>query len=389
MATSSPRQTGRVLIAGGSIAGLFAGVLLHRAGWDVAIFERAPTGLESQGAGLVQQADLTRALRAAGVDAVAPLGVTATERVTLDADGGFLHQMRSPQTQHAWDAVYRALRDRFPDDRYHLNAAVQDVREHDGSVRLTLASEQVETGDLLIAADGTLSAVRARLMPAVTPRYAGYVAWRGLVPEDRLSPRAHDRLAGRFGFFRYPGSHILGYLIPGADGETAPGQRRYNWVWYRQVPAGAALDRLLTGTDGVRRPLSMPPDRLDPAAASAMLAAAKADLPGPFADAVAATDGPFLQAIMDLESPRMATNRIALVGDAAFVVRPHTAMGVDKAAGDALGLAEALTVHGIDVPAALAAWEPARLAHGRAVAAHGRRLGAPLEPAPVGKGFTA
>ena len=369
----------RALISGGSLGGLFAGTLLNAGGWDVHILERSPHDLSSQGAGLVQQAELTRALRAAGVEQLAPLGVTALERVTLDRSGAVLQQSRARQTQFAWDGLYRELRARFPDARYHLGASVAGVRQDEDSLHVTLEDGRALEGDLLVAADGTLSTVRGLLLPHLRPSYAGYVAWRGLVPERQISERTREALAGRFGFYRFDGSHILGYLIPGPAGETREGARRYNWVWYRQAAAGTEIDRLLTDRQGVRRPISMPPEAMDPEVEAEMRRAAAELLPPPFADAVAATDAPFIQAIQDLVSPEMALGRVALIGDAAAVVRPHTAMGVDKAAGDAFELARVLTASGGDVPAALAAWAPRRQAHAEAVADYGRRLGAPLE----------
>jgi len=103
---------------------------------------------------------------------------------------------------------------------------------------------------------------------------------------------------------------------------------------------------------------------------------ARALLPPPFAAAVLAEPKPFVQAIFDYEAPRMVSGRLALLGDAAFVVRPHTAMGVAKAAGDAI----ALHVHLGRVPLsdALRDYERGRLPVGKAIAEHGRRLGAEL-----------
>ena len=88
---------------------------------------------------------------------------------------------------------------------------------------------------------------------------------------------------------------------------------------------------------------------------------------------------PFFQAIFDLESPRIAFDRIALLGDAAFVARPHVGMGVTKAAGDAMALADLLRDSNNDVPAALARYDERRRRFGAAVVAHGRELGAWLE----------
>ncbi len=69
----------------------------------------------------------------------------------------------------------------------------------------------------------------------------------------------------------------------------------------------------------------------------------------------------------------MVSRRIALIGDAAFVVRPHTAMGVSKAAGDAMALRDALR-QTEDLPGALSRYQSTRLPVGKSIAAYGRRL---------------
>ncbi|CAA9480226.1 MAG: 2-polyprenyl-6-methoxyphenol hydroxylase and related FAD-dependent oxidoreductases, partial [uncultured Rubrobacteraceae bacterium] len=71
----------------------------------------------------------------------------------------------------------------------------------------------------------------------------------------------------------------------------------------------------------------------------------------------------------------MAFGRTCLVGDAAFVPRPHTAASTAKAVTNATTLAESLGSHGDEVAAALKAWEPAQLRLGRRLEEHGRALG--------------
>ena len=85
-----------------------------------------------------------------------------------------------------------------------------------------------------------------------------------------------------------------------------------------------------------------------------------------------------MQAITDLESPRLVLGRIVLLGDAAFVARPHVAAGVSKAALDAAALADALEAES-DIDAALMRYERERLDFGRRIVAHGRRLGTLLD----------
>jgi 2-polyprenyl-6-methoxyphenol hydroxylase-like FAD-dependent oxidoreductase len=99
-----------------------------------------------------------------------------------------------------------------------------------------------------------------------------------------------------------------------------------------------------------------------------------------------------LQAISDMESPRLVFGRVALMGDAAFVARPHVAAGTSKAALDAACLADALAAPGGDIDAALSRYNEERCEFGRAIVAHSRYLGAyieaqlkpPLERGPAG-----
>jgi 2,6-dihydroxypyridine 3-monooxygenase len=84
---------------------------------------------------------------------------------------------------------------------------------------------------------------------------------------------------------------------------------------------------------------------------------------------------PFLQAVFDIDVPRMRSGRICLVGDAAFAVRPHAAAGTAKAAADGWELAAQVAAHPGDLDAALAAWEQRQLALGRALLQRNREIG--------------
>jgi len=205
----------------------------------------------------------------------------------------------------------------------------------------------------------------------ILPNYAGYVAWRGLVPEEAMPEQAKAQLFERMAFHFGEGMHALGYLIPGSDGQTRPGERRYNWVWYRTMPFEQLRDLLERA--GRSSALSLGPGELPDEIRDQLRADASALLPSSFAAAVTAEAQPFVQPIYDYETPRMINQRLALLGDAAFIARPHTAMGVAKAAGDAMTLAA--TMAGRPIDEALAAYEKARMAQGQAVVDYGRRLG--------------
>lgn len=172
-----------------------------------------------------------------------------------------------------------------------------------------------------------------------------------------------------------PGSHILGYSVTGPNGETEPGARRYNWVWYRRI-SDRELGDVLTDVQGRVHAYSLAPGQLPEGRRQTLVDDAARLLPPPFAAAVAAEREPFIQAIFDYEAPRMANGRLALLGDAAFVVRPHTAMGVAKAAGDAMALQSCLAR--LPYADALEAYQRERLPIGAEIAAYGRQLGARL-----------
>ena len=180
-----------------------------------------------------------------------------------------------------------------------------------------------------MSTDGFRSAARAKLLPDVRPTYAGYVAWRGVVPEEEVSKEIKNVFANCFTFYQMKHSHSLCYFVPGENGETAPGSRRLNWVWYWNVPE-ADLDELLTDRDGVRHSYAIAPGLLHPRQEERQREIADRVLAPSFAALVRATKEPFVQAILDLECPQMAFGRIALAGDASFIVRPHTAASTSR-----------------------------------------------------------
>src|SRR6516225_5842662 len=112
------KHSRRAVVAGGSMSGLLAGLLLRRAGWEVDILERVETELAGRGAGIVAQPDLIETLRRIEIDPTA-LGVEITTRKILDASGRLVGEFACPQVLTAWERVYRVLRDAFPRERYH------------------------------------------------------------------------------------------------------------------------------------------------------------------------------------------------------------------------------------------------------------------------------
>ncbi|NEQ47350.1 MAG: hypothetical protein F6K00_28960 [Leptolyngbya sp. SIOISBB] len=365
----------RAIVIGGSLGGLFAGILLRSIGWQVDIYERSPHALDSRGGGIVLQPEIVEAFQRAGVVYEPPLGVVANERYYLQRDGRIAQRLPMRQTLTSWNLLYGHMRRHFPAAHYHPGKTLKAIQQQPEQVTALFTDGTSETADLLIGADGPNSTVRKQLLPSYQPRYAGYVAYRGLVDEAQLDSATAALLTERFVFYQLPNSHILQYVIPGADESLVPGQRRFNWVWYVNHDEQTQLPNILTDRTGQRRDYSVPPDLMAPAVEQAMQAYADQVLAPPFQKLVAATQAPFVQAILDLGVPQMAFDRVALVGDAAFIPRPHTAAGVSKGAANAIAIADALVAQDHDVANALHSWETDQLRLGMHLWKVGQELG--------------
>jgi 2-polyprenyl-6-methoxyphenol hydroxylase-like FAD-dependent oxidoreductase len=376
----SASQTRRAIIIGGSMAGLFAALHLRRAGWQVDVYERATEPLSARGAGIITHPELRAALNLFGIATDAGFGVAISDRVMLDRRDQIIAKSHCPQIATSWTHVHSALMARLPADRLHRGADLIGVAEAGKNVTAHFADGRSATGTVLIGADGVRSAVRRHLFPDLTPQYAGYFAWRGLAHEtDMLKSAGDDQRCARFAFCLPPGEQMLGYLVPGPGHALEPGHRHYNFVWYRPADTARELPRLLTDCYGHAHTNAIPPNVIAPAVIREMRLAAGRLLAPWFQRAVAATAQPFLQPIFDLASPCMHGGRIALIGDAAFVVRPHVGGGVVKAADDAAALAAALAPSMVDPVTALAEFSRARCPAGDSMVARARLLGSYLK----------
>ncbi len=373
----------RILVAGGSLGGLFAANVLHRDGHDVTVLEKVRGSMNGRGAGIVSHDALEAALRRAGVPADASLGVSVPGRVMLRGDGAVDALLDMPQVLTSWSRLYHLLREAFPSERLREGTSVTAVFDRTDGVEVEAVCQgesQRWQGDLLVASDGIRSAVRQRFFPLVQPRYAGYVAWRGVCDESVLSQRTLSTLFPRFGFCMAGAEQIIGYPVAGPGNVLDPGRRAYNFVWYRPVPAGEALTSLMTDADGTHHPQGVPPNRVSWRHIAGARQDAQRLLAPQFAEVIEKTAQPFFQPIYDLRSDRLCADRVVLMGDAAFVARPHIGMGVTKAAEDAVVLADALQAHGA-MPDALRHYESLRLPAGQGAVARARWLGSALEQA--------
>lgn len=363
----------RVAIAGGSLGGLTAALALHDAGHDVHVFERSREALAGRGAGIVLHPATVRCLVQRRMN-LTDISVAARSVRYLDRSGRVLRADPCRLRFTSYFALYQALLRYLPGERYHLGRGAAGLAQDGDGAILRLVDGTEAHCVIAIFADGIHSLGRRLLVPEVRPRYSGYIAWRGTVDEADLSRETFAQLAQALCYYVIPGSHILTYPIPSSSGAVESGHRLTNWVWYRNVPEGDELTALMTDRQGRRQLLSLAPGTVREEYVENLRRTAAVSLPPPLAETVQKTADPFVQAIVDIAVPRMVFGRACLIGDAAFVARPHVAAGTAKAAADGWTLAESLA-QSADVDTALGRWEAAQLTLGRDVMARSREAG--------------
>jgi 2,6-dihydroxypyridine 3-monooxygenase len=362
-----------VAVVGGSLGGLIVGCLLADDGHDVTIYERSPSPLEERGAGIGFLPMTQRYLsERAGLD-LESISVVTEHIRHLRRDASVEHESKQHYLFSSWNTVYRQMSNCFDMSKYLLGHEMIGLDTE--ATRVEFSNGLVVEPDLVVCTDGVGSFARSVLHPGVRPEYAGYVAWRGVVPESELGADTLAALDDAITYSHSANSHILVYPIPGRDGSIVPGERLVNVVWYRNYRGGTDLDDLMLDRRGVAREVSMPPGALRDVHLDEARAVAAARLPWPIADVVQAIPDLFIQVVLDLAVDRMAFHRTAVMGDAAFVVRPHAAAGTAKAAADAWTLRDAIAAHPNDVVAALSAWEPQQLELGRSLLDRTRAIG--------------
>ncbi|QIL44505.1 FAD-dependent oxidoreductase [Acidovorax sp. HDW3] len=332
----------QVLIAGGGIAGLAAGLGAARAGCEVRLFERTAVFSEV-GAGVQLGPNVVRRLQAWGLQQ--PLQAVAAFpprlRVRCALSGAELAQLPlgaqavrryggAYATIHRADLHALLLAAVQQEGEVHLNLEhpIDSYREADGAITVRAGGKKIIEGDALIGADGLRSQVRSQMLGAAAPRSTGHLAYRVVVPQAALPERLRTQ-------------EVTAWLGP-----------RLHVVQYPL--RGGALQNLVAIIEG---PAPADLDDWDHSANAADLEAALAGTCSALQDAVRgvpeAGSGWRLWPLADrppLQSPaQMARGLVALIGDAAHPMRPYMAQGAGMAIEDAVELQSALSMHDLEL----------------------------------------
>src|SRR5262245_15121722 len=322
-----------IAVVGAGIGGLTAAVALRQAGFDVDVYEQAPE-LTEVGGGINMAPNATRILYRLGLgdgldrEAVRPLGTTQRRW----QDGRPLQQAPlNPRCEELYGAphltVHRAdllsiIASGFPAERIHLGRRLIGLADGGDRAEAWFENGTRIAADVLVGADGIRSAVRAALLGEQAPRFAGCVAYRGLVPAERVA--ALELELGSQSWVG-PGGHFVHYFVARGRLLNFVGWTEHD-TWNREDWTDrATVARALAAFGGwhpqVRR-------------------------------IIAAAETCFIWALFDREPlPRWSVGRTTLLGDACHPMYPFMGQGAAQAIEDGATLAACLVAGGVNDPA--------------------------------------
>jgi 2-polyprenyl-6-methoxyphenol hydroxylase-like FAD-dependent oxidoreductase len=318
----------QVLVIGGGIGGLAAGIALRRVGIEATVLEQA-RGLETVGAGLGLAANAILALERLGIAVdVRARGESAETLVARKPDGATLLEL--PLREREMLGVHRAdLQDVLAGavgEGLRLSAACAGFRDDGQRVTVGLANGEELEGDVLVGADGLRSKTRAWLLQDGQPPYAGYTGWRAVteLADGSVRGRMSETWGRgvRFGLIPIGSGRLYWFVSESRSEPSAP-----------IVPGDK--DRLARLVSGWHDPIQ----------------AAIASTP---AEAISGT-GIYARPPAKV----WGRGRVTLLGDAAHPMTPDLSQGAAQALEDAVVLAASLRDAG-DPVAGLRAYETAR-----------------------------
>lgn len=359
----------RIVIVGGSLAGLTLALACAARGVPVHVVERSARRVQGGDSLSVDLAALA-----------ATVGHDPRSHPILPVVPAYRDRHLT-----TWPALYSWLHDRAgetPGILIEEGKSVASVANLGDRARLLFSDGTEIVADAVIGADGYHSTVRQAIAPdAPLARHAGYVVWRGLIDEQVLGRPIPLPSTGGLWIEFVEGYRLVAAVLPGRDGSLEVGHRQVTFAWF-DVHREALLrrtnrltaDGYLVGTLGR--------GTIDAEVREELLALVPRLWPATWAEAVGvgirSTDVLSGAPIAEYEPSRLSAGRLAIVGDAAHVVSPMTGRGFATGVEDAAVLSRLLADQHVGEPvsAPLARYEAARLPFVRALVNHSRRISA-------------
>ncbi|KAF2108355.1 hypothetical protein BDV96DRAFT_671378 [Lophiotrema nucula] len=359
------KEPKNIVIIGGSIAGLMTGLILARlpASHTITILESRPAAaLQSQAAGL-GLGNHALALMQTIIPTVEEFAVRRGVMQFIGKEGKVVAE-RDLGIEHAtssWGVVYRILRREVEGlgGVYREGWKVTNLRreEEDAKVVVTCSKasggddggegkheEEEMVADMVIVASGAYSHFR-KMFDRKESEYAGFLLWRGSVPESKLPVEMAGAREHKFLFSMVKDSYCLGYLAPNSSGSLEPGQRSFEWAHYDYCPSSSPeFKQAMTDIHSHTHAQTVSRGLLNPDVWHTRITRAHAILPSPWAKIAELTEGPLVSAISSsLDTKALYwDNTVLFVGEAYTQFRPHLGLGSNLAAFQALRLGEAM-----------------------------------------------
>ncbi|KAF1950025.1 FAD/NAD(P)-binding domain-containing protein [Byssothecium circinans] len=348
-----------VIVVGGSMTGLMHAIVLQSHGHKVHVLERSSRNmLQSQAAGLRLGSDVKDFIDKY-LPQHEPFAITLGSITQSTPAGEIENEIPSRDPLHltTWTYLHSLLLSRLlgsdtgESPIFETEMKVKDVITSDDKsivsyVNLKTGEQHELAADMVIGADGAHSMIRRKLSPSSPdPAYAGYVTWRGAVPEHAVSEQARELFLKRVVSLRTPNGYILCYNVPSDNGSQNPGETQFIWVWYDRFEENTdKFKRTFTDKDGALHSTTIPRGRMDPHVWEARQKLANSVLSPPFNELLQKTEDPFISAIRDsiVVDPSSPDRRILLTGDAVCLFRPHMGLSTNQAAKQALKLDDVL-----------------------------------------------
>ncbi|KAF2274186.1 FAD/NAD(P)-binding domain-containing protein [Westerdykella ornata] len=315
------------VIVGGSVAGLLQGLQLKRKGTNVIVLEQDPNkNRHTHESGVTIGPSVVGLLRKYDATGLPPS--IFTEYMSL----AWRKRLRVPPGPKEGDgAVEYRQGKRAVGVSYNREKGIVTVKYVD----VITGEEDSVSAESVIVADGVHTSIAKMLQIPIRKDYAGYIAWRGTVPESRLSRETIEYFSNRLNFTLLKGTYFISYFIPTETGRIEPGKRLLNWVWYFVVPEGSPeLTEIFTDVNGKFHPSTVPHGLIKPNIWAAQIARYKDQMIAPLAEAVTQTPLPFVTKVAESEIQQAShfDNRLVVVGDAFTALRSHMGMASEQAA---------------------------------------------------------